>query len=83
MGPPSSLPDFRTLTAAIAKDASVRPKRKQLDQPDILLGDLEDRHGVDVHLRVASIVGVTSSRPNKLHEAIAELASAGPWRSGS
>jgi hypothetical protein len=78
MGAPSSLPDFRTLTAAIAADASVTPTPEELNQPDILLGDLGDRHGVDVHLRVASIVGVTDSRPNALHAAIAELASAGP-----
>lgn len=78
MGTPSSLPDFRTLTAAIAADASVTPTREELNQPDILLGDLDDRHGVDVHLRVASIIGAADSRPNTLHEAIAELASAGP-----
>jgi hypothetical protein len=78
MGAPSSLPDFRTLTAVIAADASVTPTPEELNQPDILLGDLDDRHGVDVHLRVASIVGATDSRPNTLHEAIAKLASAGP-----
>ena len=41
MGTPSSLPDFRTLTAAIAADASVTPTPEELNQPDVLLGDLE------------------------------------------
>lgn len=78
IGTPSSLPDFRTLTAAVAADASVTLTPEELNQPDILLGDLEDRHGVDVRLRVASIIGAADSRPNKLHKAIAELVSAGP-----
>lgn len=74
----SDLPDFRGLTAAIAADANVTVTEQQLDHPDVLLGELEDRHEVDVHVRVAARMGVPSSLPNGLHEAIAELAVAGP-----
>src|SRR5438045_538207 len=75
---PSGLPDFRQLAADIAADASVEVTDDQLEQPDILLGDLEDRHEVDVHQRVADLLGVGSSRPNRLHEALVALAAAGP-----
>lgn len=75
---PSDLPDFRALTAAIAADANVTVTDTELDTPDVLLGELEDRHEVDVHVRVAARIGVQSSQPNRLHEAIADLATAGP-----
>lgn len=77
-GWPSSLPDFRDLTAEIAGEANVPVTNAQLDQPDVLLGDLQDQHHVDVHLRVANHVGVATSQPNKLHTAIVSLAAAGP-----
>src|SRR5947209_342331 len=66
---PSDLPDFRTLTADIAADAGVVVTEPELERPDVLLGRIEDAN-VDVHKRVASLIGRPSSRPNKLHEAI-------------
>lgn len=74
---PSDLPDFRELTAAIAADACVPVADADLDDPDILLGKLEDMQ-VDVHRQVADRIGVGSSQPNQLHDAIASLAVAGP-----
>ena len=75
---PSDLPDFRQLAADIAADSGVTATREQLENPDVLLGDLKDQHAVDVHQRVADILGSGSSRPNRLHEAIAALAVASP-----
>ena len=72
------LPDFRRLAADVAADVSVDVTNDQLELPDVLLGDLEDRPDVNVHRRVADRLGVESSRPNRLHEAIAALAVAGP-----
>lgn len=70
---PSNLPDFRKLTADIAGEANVTISDAQLEQPDVLLGELEERHHVDVHVRVAALIGTQSSQPNKLHEAIVAL----------
>jgi Domain of unknown function (DUF4020)/SIR2-like domain len=75
---PSGLPDFRRLAADIAADAGVEVTEDQLEQPDILLGDLEDRPDFNVHRRVSVQLGGETSRPNRLHEAIAALAAAGP-----
>lgn len=75
---PSDLPDFHQLATAIATDSGVTPTAEQLENPDILLGDLQDQHAVDVHQRVADRIGAGSSRPNHLHEAIAALAAASP-----
>jgi NAD-dependent SIR2 family protein deacetylase len=74
---PSNLPDFRQLAAGIAADSGVTATREQLENPDVLLGDLKDQHAVDVQ-RVADLLGAGSSRPNRLHEAIAALAVASP-----
>lgn len=75
---PSGLPDFRTLTADIAAESGVEPAEGRLDVPDVLLGELADQHQVDVHVRVAARLGLSSSRPNRLHDAIVALATAGP-----
>jgi Domain of unknown function (DUF4020)/SIR2-like domain len=75
---PSDLPDFRQLAARITADSGVTVTSDHLENPDVLLGDLKDQHGVDVHQRVAHLLGLGSSRPNRLHEAIAALASASP-----
>ncbi len=77
-GEPSSLPDFRELTRVIATTACVPFTEGQLDRPDVLLGELKDRHNVDVHQRVAALIGVETSQPNRLHESLGALASAGP-----
>lgn len=70
---PSSLPDFRDLTANIAAEAQVDPTESDLDKPDVFLGKLADRQ-VDVHRRVATRIGVPTSKPNRLHAALANLA---------
>jgi hypothetical protein len=75
---PSDLPDFRQLTASVATDSNITVSEEELDQPDVLLGELEDHRHVDVHLRVADQIGVPWSRPNPLHEAIVALAQAAP-----
>lgn len=74
---PSDLPDFRTLAADIAADAQVAVIDGELQQPDVLLGRLADQQ-VDVHRRLAARIGVPSSKPNRLHEAIVQLAAARP-----
>ena len=76
-GAPANLPDFRTLTSQIAAEAQVAPGATDLDQPDVFLGRLDDGP-VDVHGQVARHLGLVSSHPNPLHEAIARLALAGP-----
>lgn len=74
---PSDLPDFRSLTADIAAEAQVEVTDRDLEQPDALLGRLSDQD-VDVHRRVAARIGVSSSKPNRLHEAIIDLGVARP-----
>jgi NAD-dependent SIR2 family protein deacetylase len=74
---PSGLPDFRTLALGIASDAQAEATAREQEQLDLLLGRLADQQ-VDVHKRVAARIGVESSRPNRLHEAIIDLANAGP-----
>jgi Domain of unknown function (DUF4020)/SIR2-like domain len=76
--PPSNLPDFRTLAADIAADGNISVTEAALAQPDVLLGELEDHHHVDAHVRVAARIGVQSSQPNRLHKAIVALAAASP-----
>lgn len=75
---PSGLPLFRQMAEIIVAGSGVSVTEGDLDSPDVLLGDVEDQHGVDVHQRVAALIGVESSRPNDLHEAIAALAAACP-----
>lgn len=74
---PSDLPDFRALTAAIAADAQADVTERDLAQPDVFLGELADRE-VDVHRMVAARLDMRSSKPNRLHEAIVDLAAASP-----
>lgn len=74
---PSSLPDFRTLTADIAAEGQAEMTPDELEKPDVLLGRLDDQK-VDVRLRVASRIGAQSSRPNRLHKAIVDLAATRP-----
>ena len=75
---PSDLPDFRRLASGIAADSGVTLSEGQLENPDVLLGDLQDQRAVDVHQRVAEIIGAKSSRPNLLHKAIGALAASSP-----
>ena len=73
---PANLPDFRALTADIAAEAQVQATDDDLDYPDVFLGRLADRQ-VDVHRRVAARIGVPTSQPNRLHNALGDLAVAG------
>jgi hypothetical protein len=74
---PSSLPDFSALTADIAAEAQVQATESDLARPDVFLGRVADRN-VDVHRRVATHIGVSTSQPNRLHKALADLAVASP-----
>ena len=78
MAPPSNLPSFNTLAREIAQRARQEPLHSERNQPDVVLGRLADQHQVDVHLQVADRIGDPSSKPTRLHRAIAALASAGP-----
>ncbi|KAA9163214.1 DUF4020 domain-containing protein [Amycolatopsis acidicola] len=73
---PASLPSFAKLTEDIAYDAVFEFEPSELDQPDVLLGRIDDTP-FDVHRFVASKIDVAGSAPNKLHEAIGQLAVAG------
>ncbi len=74
---PANLPDFRTLTCDIAAEAAAQVTKSDLDRPDVFLGRLADRQ-VDVHRRVAAHIGVSTSKPNRLHNGLIDLAMAGP-----
>ncbi|MGW5918110.1 DUF4020 domain-containing protein [Nocardia fluminea] len=81
MSPPSSLPNFVTLTREIAAEAQVPAEETELQieggRLDVFLGQLEDQH-VEVHQRVAAHIDKPMSKPNRLHEALADLACAAP-----
>jgi hypothetical protein len=74
---PADLPDFRELTRSIASEAAWTFNEAELDQPDLLLGRIDDGD-VDVHLRVRAHIDRPESGPNALHEAIVALVSAMP-----
>jgi hypothetical protein len=79
LDPPSALPDFRALAAGIAADAQVGDIDDQvLDRPDVFLGQLADDRDVDVHRRVAAVLGNPSSKPNRLHRALVGLSASRP-----
>lgn len=73
---PSALPDFLTLARDVAAGAAVSFSERDYERPDVLLGELNDQHNVDVHLRVKARLGAASSKPNRLHKAIAALTAA-------
>jgi hypothetical protein len=79
LDPPSGLPDFRALAAGIAADAQIRDVDDQdLDRPDVFLGQLADDRGVDVHSRVAAVLGDPSSKPNRLHRTLVGVSASRP-----
>lgn len=77
-GEPSGLPLFVELTELVAADANQELSEEDRRRPDVYLGRLDDEQIIDVHARVAHHLGRESSRPNALHEAVIELALAGP-----
>jgi hypothetical protein len=73
--PPSRLPTFPGLTRTILLDAhapSIEPSRLINEQPDVVLGKLDDGP-IDVHQRVRDLIDRDDSQPNRLHLAIAKI----------
>ena len=71
--PPSDLPGFKKLVEMIA-DRNDRQRPVDDAALDKELGRLQDS-GVGVHREIQEIIDDPASEPNKLHEAIVELAS--------
>lgn len=69
MGPPSNLPSFVDLTAAIAK-RSLRPTEKR--RLDHFLGELK-AEGRDVHSLAAQALSRSDSKPTPTHEQLMRL----------
>ncbi|MCY3862381.1 MAG: DUF4020 domain-containing protein [bacterium] len=72
--PPSGLPTFHKLTMKLCEE-SQEPLPGKGEALDKKLGRLKGK-GVDVHQRVKAIIGSPESKPNDLHRAIANLATA-------
>lgn len=70
--PPSSLPDFRGLTAELLQLAGSESAPIGDGHYDVQLGDLSDG-GFDVEAGVRHVVGQPDSIPNRWHQAIANL----------
>jgi hypothetical protein len=75
ISPPSGLPSFGKLASDIA--AEVQREPPGIGVPlDRFLGEMVD-DGIDVHGLVANHIGISTSKPNRLHEALVNLAVAG------
>ncbi len=74
---PSCLPDFAHLVRDVGALANSAPTDRDLERPDVFLGDLADLE-IDVHTLVARAINKPDSQPNRLHEAIIDLARAHP-----
>ncbi len=78
---PTALPTYGALAAKVAELSSKRVSKADLKRPDVLLGELK-ADGVDVHSLVHELIsdppGGPARRPNKLHQAVASLATASP-----
>lgn len=74
---PAALPGFTQLVKDIGTQAEMVPTERQLEQPDLFLGDLDDME-IDVHTLVAKAIDPPGSAPNRLHHAIMSLATAHP-----
>lgn len=75
MGRPSNLPSFLGLTEIIRDESQLTDVVGRVhDVPlDEVMGEMESKHDVNVHLRAAMHTGKRSSLPNALHEAICQL----------
>ena len=69
MGPPSNLPSFDALAAAISGGALTRKEGEGLDA---FLGRVE-QHGVNVQASARQLIDVPASRPRGLHHLIVQL----------
>lgn len=74
---PSGLPDFANLVRDVGARANNVPTDRDLERPDVFLGDLADLE-IDVHRLVANAINKPGSQPNRLHEAIIDLARVHP-----
>lgn len=74
---PSGLPDFANLVRDVGARANKVPTDRDLERPDVFLGDLADLQ-VEVHTLVATAIDKPGSQPNRLHEAIVDLAQVHP-----
>jgi SIR2-like domain/Domain of unknown function (DUF4020) len=73
--PPSCLPDFKALVDQVYESAGRSVAKSNSPEPlDYTIARLKSDHGVDVHQRVAEIIGNPDSTPNDLHRAIAKVA---------
>ena len=75
---PADLPTFKEMVIRIGNESVLSIPEGQEEHLDRILGDwdvngIKDK--IDVHQRVKDIIGAPSSEPNKLHMAIAKLAS--------
>lgn len=82
MGRPSNLPSFLGLTEMIRDESELRDVIGGVhDQPlDEVMGDIEAKYDVDVHLRAMRHTAKTTSLPNSLHDAIGRLSRCGEVR---
>ena len=74
---PSGLPDFASLVRDVGARASRVPTERDLERPDVFLGDLADLQ-IDVHALVGNAINRPGSQPNRLHKAIINLARVHP-----
>lgn len=74
---PSGLPDFADLVRDVGARASRVPTDRDLERPDVFLGDLADLQ-IEVHTLVANAINKPDSQPNHLHEAIIDVARVHP-----
>jgi hypothetical protein len=82
VGRPSNLPSFLGLTEIIRDESQLTDVIGRVhDEPlDEILGEMESKHDVDVHLRAAAHTAKKSSLPNALHDAICQLSRRGDVR---
>ena len=78
---PTCLPNYTELSKQVAEQSESPVCGTSFDRPDMVLSRLKSA-GVDVNARVHSLISEPQDRhaptPNKLHEAIASLATASP-----
>ena len=74
---PADLPDFANLVRNVGARANRVPTDRDLERPDVFLGDLADLE-IDVHTLVANAINKPGSQPNRLHEVIVDLAQVHP-----
>lgn len=74
---PSGLPDFANLVRDVGARANRKPTDRDLERPDVFLGDLADLQ-IEVHALVANAINKLGSQPNRLHQAIIDLARVHP-----